>query len=76
MIVYDDADAALRFVAVGDAVVLVQRPGSDPVGPVEQAPGRLAVMSGDPADPSVREAAQALEAELFRSGSSRRPPRL
>jgi hypothetical protein len=75
LIVYADADEALRRLAAGYSVVLVAPPGSDPVGPVGQTPGRLAVMSGDPTDPSVREAAQAMEAELFRSGSPRRPPR-
>ncbi|HLI55327.1 MAG TPA: hypothetical protein VKU88_13455 [Acidimicrobiales bacterium] len=75
MIVYDDADAALRLVAAGEDVVLVRPSGLDPVGPVEQAPGRLGLMSGDPADPAVREAARAMDAELFRSGSRRRPAR-
>jgi hypothetical protein len=63
-VVVDDAGSALALVAAGERVVLVVTPDApavlDPGGP-----GRLAVMVGDPADPAVRAAARAMDAELF-----------
>ena len=51
--------------AGGESVVLVLDPGAPPIGEVRQGPGRLAVIVGSPADPAVREAAAAMDAELF-----------
>ena len=50
----------------GVDVVLVVRPGTlvDEVG----APGRLAVLVGDPTDPAVERAAADMESELFGAG--------
>jgi hypothetical protein len=60
----DDPDRARALVAAGREVVLMVAPGSDPV-PFGGGPGRLAVIVGDPADPAVRAAAEAMDRELF-----------
>lgn len=64
MKVVDDVTAASELVASGFEVVLVVPEGSDP-GPLPEGPGRVAVMIGDPGDPEVRAAAEAMHAELF-----------
>ncbi|MGH7085978.1 MAG: hypothetical protein ACREFN_13420 [Acetobacteraceae bacterium] len=62
MVVDDPAEAA-RLVAAGHAVVLIVAEGV--AGGWPAGPGRMAVMVGDAGDPAVREAAQAMAAELF-----------
>ena len=67
-VVVDDVEAALGRLAAGESVVLVLEPGSPPIGEVRQGPGRLAVIVGSLSDPAVRDAAAAMDAELFRGG--------
>ncbi|MGH9057386.1 MAG: hypothetical protein ACRDYY_16240 [Acidimicrobiales bacterium] len=67
MVVDDPAEAA-RLVAAGQAVVLIVAEGVMLRGGWPAGPGRMAVMVGDAGDPAVREAAEAMAAELFGRG--------
>lgn len=59
----DVAEAEL-LVSTGATVVLIVAPVDQVVCP-PPAPGRLAVMVGDPGDPHVQRAAAEMAAELF-----------
>lgn len=63
--VVDDLTEAARLVAEGGNVVLVVDATDGPEWRWPQGPGRFAVLVGDPNDPAVREAAAAMEAELW-----------
>lgn len=62
--VVDDLEAALRLVGSGANVVVILPEGTQ-CGELSEGPGRLAVLVGDPEDPASREAASAMDAELF-----------
>lgn len=63
-VIVTDPDEALALAAAGSRVVFVVEPGRGaPEWDVQ--PGRLAVMVGDPADPAVLSAADAMDRELF-----------
>jgi hypothetical protein len=72
-VVTDDPTVALQEVGRGANVVLIvgehsRWPGEIPfssTGPVGEGAGRLAVMVGDPSDPSTQAAAQEMHDELF-----------
>jgi len=62
-VVTADPAEARAGLARGDRVVLIVGPEGLPSA-LPARPGRLALMVGDPAEPEVRAAARAMEAEL------------
>lgn len=62
--VVDDLGTALRLVESGANVVVIVPEGTE-CGEPPEGPGRLAVLVADPEDPASREAASAMDAELF-----------
>jgi hypothetical protein len=65
VVVVRNREEARALVAAGEAVVLVVAPDDPPLADLNSGPGRLAILVGSLSDPEVRQAAEAMDAELF-----------